>query len=60
MSSFMPEKDHLRHALLFLFNQKKKASENQCLLIETYDETHAPLIRTCRLGYDNFIVITSM
>ena len=25
MSMFVPEKEHLRHALLFLFNQKKKS-----------------------------------
>ena len=29
MSKFLPEKEHFRHALLFLFNQKKKAVESQ-------------------------------
>ncbi|EFN85191.1 hypothetical protein EAI_06385, partial [Harpegnathos saltator] len=36
---------HLRHALLFLSNQKKKAAESHRLLVETYGE-HAPTIRT--------------
>jgi hypothetical protein len=33
MSKFVPEKEHLRQALLFLFNQKKKAAESHCLLV---------------------------
>ncbi|MGR0227407.1 hypothetical protein [Klebsiella pneumoniae] len=27
MSNFKPNKEHLRHVMIFLFNQKKKASE---------------------------------
>ena len=46
MSSFVPSKSHLRHSLLFLFHQKKKAVEAHRLLVETYGE-HAPVIRTC-------------
>jgi hypothetical protein len=33
MSKFVPEKEHLRHTLLFLFNQKKKAVESHRLLV---------------------------
>jgi hypothetical protein len=33
MSTFMPEKEHLQHALLFLFNQKKKAVESHRVLV---------------------------
>jgi hypothetical protein len=33
MSKFVPEKEHLRQALLFLFNQKKKAVESHRLLV---------------------------
>ena len=46
MSSFVPENEDLRHALLFSFDQKKKATGSQNLLIESYAE-HALLIRTC-------------
>ncbi|KAL6258234.1 hypothetical protein P5V15_010163 [Pogonomyrmex californicus] len=53
MSSFVPEKEHLRHALLFLFNQKKKAVESHRLLVETYSE-HAPSIRTCETWFRQF------
>ncbi|KAL6254751.1 hypothetical protein P5V15_014077 [Pogonomyrmex californicus] len=53
MSSFVPEKEHLRHALLFLFNQKKKAVESHRLLVETYGE-HAPSIRTCETWFRQF------
>ena len=38
MSSFKPDKEHLRNALLFLFNQKKNASESHRILVETYGE----------------------
>ena len=46
MSSFVPSESHLRHSLLFLFHQKKKAAEAHRLLVETYGE-HTPVIRTC-------------
>jgi len=52
MSSFVPEKEHLRHALLFLFNQKKKVVESYRLLVETYE--HAPSIRTCETWFRQF------
>ena len=44
MWGIVPSKTHLRHSLLFLFHQKKKAAEYR-LLVEIYDE-HAPVIRT--------------
>nr|CCC86608.1 transposase [Tapinoma nigerrimum] len=53
MSSFVPENVHLRHALLFLFHQKKKAAESHRLLVETYGE-HAPTIRTCETWFRQF------
>lgn len=53
MSSFVPESVHLRHALLFLFNQKKKAAESHRLLVETYGD-HAPTIRTCETWFRQF------
>jgi len=46
MSNFIPDNEHLRHVLLFLFNQKKKAVECQRLLAEVYGE-HGPSIKTC-------------
>jgi len=36
MSSFVPEKEHLQQALLFLFNQKKKAVESHGLVVDTH------------------------
>jgi len=53
MSSFIPNKLHLRHSLLFLFHQKKKAAEAYWLLVETYGE-HAPVIRTCETWFHQF------
>jgi len=53
MSKFVPEKVHLRHALLFLFNQKKKTIESHRVLVETYGE-HAPSIRTCETWFRQF------
>ncbi|XP_067215882.1 uncharacterized protein [Linepithema humile] len=53
MSSFVPNKEHLRHSLLFLFHQKKKAAEAHRLLVETYGE-HAPVIRTCETWFRQF------
>ena len=43
MSSVVPSKSHLRHSLLFLLHQEKKAVEAHRLLVETYSE-HAPVI----------------
>lgn len=53
MSSFVPSKSHLRHSLLFLFHQKKKAAEAHRSLVETYGE-HAPVIRTCETWFRQF------
>ena len=53
MSTFVPENEHLRHALLFLFHQKKKAVESHRVLVETYGE-HAPSIRTCETWFRQF------
>ena len=38
MSSFKPNKEHVRHVLLFLFYQKKSASESHHILVETYGD----------------------
>ena len=54
MSSFVPSKSHLRHSLLFLFHQKKKAVEVHRLLVKTYGE-HAPVIRACETWFRQFI-----
>ena len=54
MSSFVPSKSYLRHSLLFLFHQGKKAVEVHQLLVETYGE-HAPVIRTCETWFRQFI-----
>ena len=43
----------MRHSLLFLCHQKKKAVEAHLLLIETYGE-HAPVIRTCETWFREF------
>ena len=44
---------HLRHSLLFLFHQNKKAVKAHRLLVETYSE-HAPVIRTCETWFRQF------
>ena len=43
----------MRHSLLFLFHQKKKAVEAYRLLVEIYVE-HAPVIRTCEKWFRQF------
>ena len=53
MSSFIPSKSHLRHSLLSLFHQMKKAVEAHRLLVETYGE-YAPVIRTCETWFRQF------
>lgn len=53
MSLFVPEKEHLRHALLFLFNQNKKVVECHRLLVEPYGE-YAPSIRICETWFRQF------
>ena len=47
MSSFEPNKRHLRELLIYFFNLKKSAAEAHRLLVDTYGE--APLSeRSCR------------
>lgn len=53
ISNFVFEKEHLRHALLFLFNQNKKYDKSHHLLVETYGE-QAPSIRTCKTWFRQF------
>lgn len=53
MSSFVPNKQHLREALLFCFNLKKNAAEARCLLEEAYGE-HAPSKTTCEDWFKRF------
>jgi len=38
MSSFEPNKRHLRELLIYFFNLKKSAAEAHRLLIEAYDD----------------------
>ncbi|GFQ83541.1 histone-lysine N-methyltransferase SETMAR [Trichonephila clavata] len=47
------KKEHLRRALLFLFNPKKHAVESHRLSVETYGG-HAPSIRTCETWFRQF------
>jgi len=53
MTTFEPDRAHLRRALLFLFNEKKKAAESHRLLVKKYGE-HAPSIRTCEIWFRQF------
>ena len=53
MFTSVPSKSHLRHSLLFLFHQKKKAVEAHRLLVET-DGENAPVIRTCETWFRQF------
>ena len=49
----MSENEHSRHALLYLFHQKKKAAESNRLLVETYGE-HAPNLKACETWFRKF------
>ena len=49
MSSFEPNKRHLRELLIYLFNLKKSAAEAHRLLVETYGEA-ALSERSCGIG----------
>ena len=60
MSSFVSEKEHLRHALLFLFNQKKKAIESHRLLVETGMVNTLHRLEHVRHGFDNLKMVISM
>ncbi|EFN80122.1 Histone-lysine N-methyltransferase SETMAR, partial [Harpegnathos saltator] len=53
ISSFLPNKQHLREALLFCFNLKKSAAEARRLLEEVYDE-HTPSKTTCEDWFKRF------
>ena len=53
MSSFVPNKQHLREALLFCFNLKKNAAEARRLLEEAYGK-HAPSKTTCEDWFKRF------
>lgn len=50
MTSFVPNKRHLREILLFMFNLRKNAAYAHKMLVEAYGE-HAPGKQTC---YDRF------
>ena len=47
MSSFEPNKHHLRELLIYFFNLKKSAAETHRLLVETYGDA-ALSERNCR------------
>lgn len=53
MSSFEPNKEHLRHVLIFLFNQKKKAAEAHRILVETYSADTLS-VDTCERWFKRF------
>lgn len=53
MSSFEPNKEHLRHVLIFLFSQRKKAAEAHRILVETYG-AHALSVDTCERWFKRF------
>lgn len=53
MSNFVPEKEHLREALLFCFNLKKSAAESHRMLVEAYGDS-ALSETTCRDWFRRF------
>ena len=53
MSHFKPNKEHLRRVIIFLFNQKKKASESHRIFVETYGDL-APTVKTCERSFQSF------
>lgn len=53
MSHFVPSKQHLREALLLLFNSKRNATQAHEFLSEVYPE-YAPEIRTCQKWFARF------
>ncbi|KAM0736914.1 Mariner Mos1 transposase [Formica fusca] len=53
MSSFEPNKRHLRELLIYFFNLKKSAAEAYRLLVEAYGET-ALSERSCREWFQKF------
>ena len=54
MSSFEPNKRHLREVLICFFNLKKSVAEAHRLLVETYDEA-ALSERSCREWFKKFM-----
>lgn len=55
MSRFQPNKEHVRHALLFLFIKKKNERESRCMLVETFVDN--ALTQYIRLTENNYINI---
>lgn len=53
MSVFVPEKGHLREALLFIFHLKKKATDAHQMLTKAYGNS-APSIRTRKKWFQLF------
>ena len=53
MSSFEPNKRHLRSLLIYFFNLKKSAAEAHRLLVEAYGEA-ALSEKSCREWYQKF------
>ena len=53
MSSFKPNKHHLRELLIYFFNLKKSAAETHRLLVEAYGEA-ALSERSCREWFQKF------
>ena len=53
MSSFVPNKHHLREVLIFCFNWKKSAAEAHRMLVEVYGES-APSDKSCREWFRRF------
>ena len=53
MSSFEPNKRHLRELWIYFFNLKKSAAEAHRLLVETYGEV-ALSVTSCREWFQKF------
>ena len=53
MSTFEPNKRHLREVLIFCFKWKKTAVEVHRMLVEVYDD-NAPSDKTCREWFRRF------
>lgn len=53
MSTFVPENDDLRQALIFCFHLKKSAAESHQMLIEAYGD-HALSEATCKRWFQRF------
>jgi len=48
-----PDKEHIRHCLLFCFHQKKSAADAHRIICETYGE-NVVAIRTCANWFKRF------